>query len=72
VFRDGVALGDDGSSLCSVDDSGVDITQLVGRLVLPAGGYAGEERGGDVAQRGVVVLSASTISRWYFAARVGS
>jgi hypothetical protein len=57
VVGDLVELGDDRSSLAAVDDPAVDVVELVGGLVPPAGDDAGEQGGGDVAQRGVVVFS---------------
>ncbi len=54
---DGVAVSDDRSSLGLGDRGAVDILELVAGVGAEAGGDAGEQRGGDVAERGVVVFA---------------
>ena len=49
---------DDCASFIAGDRLSVDIADLVRDLCTPAGRDAGEQCGGDVAQRGVVMLAA--------------
>ena len=50
-----VALFDDGAAFGFGDRGAVDVAQLVGRPVAHAGGDAGDQHGGQVADRRVVV-----------------
>src|SRR6478672_1825235 len=52
-----VALADDGAGFVGADRPSIGIADLIGGLGAPAGGDTGEQCGGDVAQRGVVVLA---------------
>src|SRR6266508_2680183 len=55
--RDGVVLGDDLPGLLGADGVAVQVADLVGLAASPAGDDAGAQDGGDVAERGVVVLA---------------
>jgi hypothetical protein len=57
VFWYCVVFGDDRSGLVDGDRCAVNIAELVGLPSSPAGDDPGQERGGDVAERGVVVLA---------------
>src|SRR5690348_9045004 len=52
-----VAGGADGAAFGRGDGLAVDVVQLVGGARAPAGGQPGDERGGEGAQRGVVVFA---------------
>jgi hypothetical protein len=57
----GVALGDDGSGFGGGHSSAVEVAELVVLAAAPAGGNAGEQGGGDVAQRRDVVFAGSSL-----------